>query len=375
METRTARLTARWVQVPVEELEVGAYQVPTDGPEQDGTLCWDSTTLVVVHARSGDVRGVGYTYTHAAAADVIRMKLADLIRGRDAMAIEGSLEAMICAVRNMGRPGLVTMAISAVDFALWDLKARLLDLPLGRLLGGVRDEVPVYGSGGFTSYSKKQLVQQLSGWIAEGIPRVKLKVGRDPDEDLERVKAVRKAIGEGPEIYVDANGAYSRKQALGFAERFAEYGVTWFEEPVSSDDLEGLHLLRDQGPGGMAIAAGEYGWDAPYFRRMLEARAVDTLQVDGTRCGGLTGFLRAAALSHAFMVPVSAHTAPSMHLFPCLAAPSIQPLEYFHDHVRIEQMLFDGVGAAEGGCLRPDPTAVGNGLTFKRVDAERFRVK
>src|SRR3954453_9724045 len=123
----------------------------------------------------------------------------------------------------------------------------------------------------------------------------------------------RRAIGDC-QLFVDANGAYTRKQALAEAAAFGEHGVSWFEEPVSSDDLDGLRLLRDRGPAGMAIAAGEYGHDAAYFRRTLEACAVDVLQADATRCGGITGFMQAVALCEAYGVPLSSHCAPSLHL-------------------------------------------------------------
>src|SRR5919202_4510996 len=310
---------AKGVDVAVERLEVSAYTVPTDSLESDGTLEWDSTTMVLVEAHAGGVRGLGYTYGDVASAKLIDGKLAGVVRGRDAMAVSGAWEAMVEATRNLGRPGISSMAIAAVDVALWDLKASLLDVPLVTLLGAVRDAVPIYGSLGFTSYSVKRLQKQLGGWIAEGIPRVKMKIGRNPANDLDRVLAAREAIGPGAELFVDANGAYDRKQALGFAERFAEIGVSWFEEPVSSDDLAGLRLLRNRGPAGMDIAAGEYGYEPFYFRRLLEAGAVDVLQADATRCSGYTGFLRAAALADAHAVRLSAHTAPALHLPVCCA--------------------------------------------------------
>jgi L-alanine-DL-glutamate epimerase-like enolase superfamily enzyme len=364
----------RRVDAPVESLTVSAYRIPTDFPEADGTLAWDSTTLVVVDVTAGGRSGQGYTYADTATAEVIRSHLADTVRGREAMAVAGAWEAMMHAIRNLGRPGIASMAISAVDAALWDLKARLLDVPLMTLLGAVRDRISVYGSGGFTSYPPDRLAAQLANWVDAGITRVKIKVGSHPDRDQERVSLARKAIGVTTELFVDANGAYTRKQALAFAEIFSRDHVVWFEEPVPSDDLDGLRLLRDRAPGGMAIAAGEYGYDLPYFRRMLEAQAVDVLQADATRCGGITGFLRVAALCEAFGIPLSAHTAPALHLHPCCAAAAVRHLEYFHDHARIETMLFDGASQPMGGALMPDLSRPGLGLELKRADAERYRL-
>jgi L-alanine-DL-glutamate epimerase-like enolase superfamily enzyme len=360
------------VGTPVERIQVSAYSVPTDGPESDGTLEWDKTTIVVVEATAGDARGLGYTYADSATATLIRDLLANVVRGRDAMDVAGCWWAMLSSIRNLGRSGIASMAISAVDIALWDLKARLLGAPLLALLGAVRHEVPVYGSGGFTSYSIQQLQSQLGDWVSSGISMVKMKVGRRPQEDLNRVAAVREAIGPEAQLFVDANGAYSRKQAQWFAERYREYGITWFEEPVTSDDLEGLRLLRDRAPAGMDIAAGEYGYDEFYFRHMLEAGAVDVLQADVTRCGGITGFLHAAALCIAHAVPLSAHTAPAIHSHLGCAVQPLRHIEYFHDHVRIEEMFFDGALKPVNGKLQPDRQEPGLGLTLRRGETSRF---
>src|ERR1041385_8225283 len=299
--------------IPVETLHVSAYTIPTDFPESDGTLEWDRTTLVLVEAEGGGKRGLGYTYADLATAALIRDTLAEVVTGLDALSPPRAYAAMWRRIRNLGRPGICSMAISAVDCALWDLKARILGLPLVSLLGQVREGAPLYGSGGFTSYSDRQLADQLSGWVKQGIHSVKMKIGRDAHRDLERVRVAREAIGAEAELFVDANGAYSRKQALAQAEAFAHFNVRWFEEPVSSDDLEGLRLLRDRAPAGMEIAAGEYGYDIFYFQRMLAAGAVDVLQADVTRCGGITGFLQVAALCQAHNLPLSAHTAPALH--------------------------------------------------------------
>lgn len=361
------------IDAPITRLSVAAYTVPTDAPEADGSYAWDATTIVVVHVDAGGERGIGYTYADVATARLIEAHLADAIHELDALAPQRAWWAMTRAVRNLGRPGVAAMAISAVDVALWDLKARLLELPLARLLGAVHDAVPVYGSGGFTSYSLKRLQGQLAGWVQDGIPRVKMKIGSRPGEDLERVRAARTAIGDDAALFVDANGAYARKQALAQAERFAEHAaVSWFEEPVSSEDLEGLRLLRDRAPAGLEIAAGEYGYEPPYFRRMLAAGAVDVLQADGTRCGGITGLLAVGALCQAHQLPFSAHCAPQLHAHACCTIGPLRHLEYFHDHARIERMLFDGGLEPEHGSLRPDPDRPGLGIELRTHDAEAF---
>ena len=348
----------------VEQLAVSSHTIPTDQPESDGTFEWDSTTIVVVQAHGGGRTGIGYTYTHEAAANLIEDRLQNAVRGCDVTEVRTAWHAMSAALRNIGRPGLGFMALSAVDLALWDLKARVLDQPLVVLLDAAHDGVPVYGSGGFCSYSDATLREQLGSWVEQGIPRVKMKVGREPERDRDRVRAAREAIGDDAELYVDANGALTRQQALEWAPIYAEeFGVRWFEEPVSSDDLEGLRFVRDHAPPGLEIAAGEYGDLLPYFQRM--APCVDCLQADVTRCGGITGLLEVAAVAHAHELDLSAHCAPAISAHALCAVRRLRHLEYFHDHVRIEHELFDGVLEPVDGILRPDLSRAGNGLSLK----------
>ena len=361
--------------VALGKARASAYKVPTDAPESDGTLEWDSTTLVLVEIEAGGKHGIGYSYADAATATLVNSLLSKVTEGRDALDIPGAWAAMLAAIRNLGRGGIAAMAVSAVDNALWDLKAKLLGLPLFKLMGAVRDAAPVYGSGGFCSYSDAQLREQLGGWAADGIGMVKMKVGREPRRDPARARVARKAIGDEVQLFVDANGAYSRKQALHMTGVFAnECDVRWFEEPVTSDDLDGLRLLRDRAPAPMDIAAGEYGYTPWYFRRMLAAGAVDVLQADATRCAGISGFMQASALCEAFHLPLSAHCAPALHAHPACAARPLRHIEYFHDHVRIENLLFDGALQPVHGALHPDPSRPGLGLEFKHADAERYRV-
>jgi L-alanine-DL-glutamate epimerase-like enolase superfamily enzyme len=362
--------------VKVERLEVSAYKVPTDRPEADGTIAWDSTTIVVVEAFAGGCRGLGLSYASKAAAVLVEEKLAEVVRGKPVEDVRASWQAMVDAVRNLGRPGIAATAISAVDIALWVLKARVHDMPLFKLLGPRRDHVPIYGSGGFTTYSEAELVDQLGGWVEQGIMRVKMKIGKDwgacAAEDVARIKAVRAGIGPGPELFVDANGAYTAKQALWVASEVAGSGVTYFEEPVSSDHLDQLALIRRAAP--MDVAAGEYGYDPWYYHAMLGAGAVDIVQADVTRCLGISGWLQAADVAYSYGVPFSAHCAPTATTHAACAAPQISHLEYFWDHARIDQMLFDGAPAPLDGCLRPDPSRPGMGVELKRSDAEQYRV-
>jgi L-alanine-DL-glutamate epimerase-like enolase superfamily enzyme len=360
----------------IDAVRASAYEIPTQTPESDGTLQWSSTVLVVAEVEAAARTGLGYTYAHAAVVPLITEKLADVVIGCDAFDVAAANGAMVHAVRNLGCTGLVSMAISAVDIALWDLKSRLVDLPLTVLLDAAHEAIPIYGSGGFTSYDDKELARQLQGWVDAGIPRVKMKTGRDPARDHERIRVARKAIGDDTELYVDANGAFTVRAAIGWSHLYRdEADVRWFEEPVSSDDLDGLRSVRESAPGGIDIAAGEYGWTPWQAAAMLTSGSVDCLQVDVTRCLGITGFLAAAAAADAHQIDVSAHCAPQISAQASAAVRRLRHLEYFHDHVRIESMLFDGVLVPQAqGLLRPDRSKPGHGLEFKQADAERFRV-
>ncbi|KJJ61686.1 mandelate racemase [Pseudomonas sp. Choline-3u-10] len=361
----------------IRSMRVAAYRIPTDAPEADGTFQWDATTLVVVQLEAGGQAGLGYTYADASLVRLIEGHFRDLLEGADAFSIGRLNERLWASVRNLGRSGLAACAISAVDTALWDLKARLLDLPLAHLLGMRRENVAVYGSGGFTSYDDGRLREQLGNWVQEdGCHWVKMKIGADSPRDAERVRAAREAIGEAG-LFIDANGAHTPRSAIAFAHRIAELQVGWFEEPVSSDDLAGLRQVREAlGASGQAmdVAAGEYAYTPDDFRRLVEHGSVDVLQADLTRCGGVSGFLQAAGLCEAFHLDLSAHCAPALHLHACCAAPRLRHQEWFHDHVRLESLLFDGAPQVESGGIAPDLTRPGHGLTLREADARRYAI-
>jgi L-alanine-DL-glutamate epimerase-like enolase superfamily enzyme len=361
----------------IEEVTATAYTIPTDEPEADGTAQWSATTMVLVQARCGDVVGTGWTYGPAACADLVAELLEPVVVRRDPMAVPGTWLAMVDSVRNATRAGAVGYAISAVDVALWDLKARLLDLSLVDLFGAVHEEVAVYGSGGFTTYDDQRTTDQLSRWVHDlGIPRVKIKIGEShgaaEDRDLHRIRLARQVIGPDAELYVDANGGYTVKQAVRVIDATLDADVHWLEEPVSSDDLDGLATVRMLVDAD--VAAGEYGTDIRYFRRMCQAGAVDCLQIDATRAGGYTEWFRSAAVADCHGLHVSAHCAPNLHAAAAAATPNVRHLEWFHDHVRIESLLLDGALDPSGGTVRP-AQGPGHGFTFRFEEAERYRAE
>lgn len=363
------------IEFPIEKVRVSAFKFPTDQQpaESDGTLEWNATTMVTVEIESRGKTGIGYTYASRAAAALIDDLLRELLEGADALQTEQLYSAMTGKIRNNGRSGITAMAISAVDVALWDLKGRILEQPVHMLLGAARERAPIYGSGGFTSYSVEQLGAQLGAWVHESrIPRVKMKVGREPDADAERVAAARESIGDDAELFVDANGAYAVKQALAMAGHFARCAVSWYEEPVYHGDLRGNADVRDHAPPGMEVSNGEYGFCPQDFERMLSAGAADVLQADVTRCGGYTGFMAVDALCEAYSIPLSTHCAPYVTLPAACAAKTVRHVEFFYDHVLIEQRVFDGARPPQNGALAVDPRRPGIGLEFKKRDAERF---
>ncbi len=349
------------------KLQTTTFRFRTCAPEADATLAWDATTVVAVEVEADAAVGLGWTYSTAAAAQIIRDHLAPAIEQFDPVNIPTAWEAMHRAVRNLGSRGIVAQAISAVDIALWDLKARLVDLPLADLLGRARESVPVYGSGGFTTMRDAELEQEVKRWAAMGCTAMKIKIaeswGAAVERDLARMRTVRTVAGDGVSLMADANGGYTRGQARRVGAALDELGVVWFEEPVSSDDVEGLRAVR--GSVRCDVAAGEYAADLYDVARLCPV--VDCLQLDVTRCGGYTGFQRSAAVAAAHSLDVSAHCAPALHAPIAAAVPNLRHVEWFADHARLEPVLVDGMPTVRDGVIRPSATP-GHGLSI-RADA------
>jgi len=356
----------------IDRLETGVYRFPTPEPEADGTYRWDATVAVVVQAIAGDVSGLGWTYSTGAAADLVPEHLEKVVVGKPVDDVTACWEAMHRECRNLGTRGLVMQMISAVDIALWDLKARCAGLPLAQLFGTVRDQMPVYGSGGFTTLSDEQLAEQVKAWREAGCTQMKIKIGeawgRCVERDLQRAGQFRELAGADVRLMVDANGGYSIGQARCVGAALDELDVVWFEEPVSSDDLDGLRLLRSVLE--CDVAAGEYA-SGIYDARAL-CGAVDCLQLDVTRCGGYTGFARCAAVAASQNLEVSGHCAPALTVPIGCATINIRHTEWFVDHARLEPLLVEGVPDVRDGAMHAVTDRPGHGYTL-REDAARYR--
>lgn len=339
---------------PISRITTRSYRFPTPEPEADGTLRWDATTAVTVTLHAGGHTGVGWTYSSPAAGAVIDEQLAGVVKDRGAFDIAAGWSEMHRACRNLGTRGLIMQALSAVDVAWWDLKARILGISLTALLGRCPTEVPIYGSGGFTTLTDEQLAGEVEWWQSVGCTAMKIKIGEDwgcdIDRDLARVQQLRDLAGPQVQLMVDANGGYTIGQARRVGAVLDQLGVTWFEEPVSSDDTTGLATVR--AAVTCDVAAGEYAADLYDVRALLPV--VDCLQLDATRCGGYTGWLRSAALAQAHNLDVSAHCAPSLHAPVAAAVPNLRHVEWFAGHARLEPLLLDGVPQVRDGALHVD---------------------
>jgi L-alanine-DL-glutamate epimerase-like enolase superfamily enzyme len=349
----------------ISSVTAAVHRFPLPEPESDGTLTWKATTAVTVTIEAGGQTGLGWTYSSPAAAVVIAEHFADVLNGRDAFNIDSGWQAMHRAARNFGTRGLAMQALSAVDIAWWDLKARLLGVSLVDLFGAARDRVPIYGSGGFTNLTHGQLEEQVSWWQSVGCPAMKIKIGEGwgsrIGRDLERVKQLRELAGDGVELMVDANGGYTVGQARRVGAALDELGVVWFEEPVSSDDPAGLAAIR--AAVHCDVTAGEYAADSYEVAHLIPV--VDCLQLDATRCGGYTGFLAGAAMARGQNIQVSAHCAPAVHAFIGLAVSNLRHIEWFADHARLEPHLVDDAPEPINGQLSARRDIVGHGMSLR----------
>ncbi|MBL8670805.1 MAG: mandelate racemase/muconate lactonizing enzyme family protein [Alphaproteobacteria bacterium] len=318
--------------MPIAAVETGHYRVPLPVALSDsthGTITHFEVVTVRVRDQAG-AEGVGWTYTvgagGGAVADLIGRHCAPLLLGQDADRIEALWQRLWWGLHYGGRGGQTSMAVSAIDIALWDLKARRLGVPLWRLLGGHDPQVPAYAGGIDLDFPLDRLLEQTEANLAKGFRAIKMKVGRPRlADDLARVKALRARLGPDMPLMVDANMRWTADQAIRAARAFRDHDVFWLEEPVIPDDVAGhARVLRD---GGLPVAAGENLHTLWEFQQLIAAGGVSFPEPDATNCGGVTVWMKVAHLAEAANLPVTSHGAHELHVHLLAAVPNRSYLE------------------------------------------------
>ena len=338
------------------------YQDATMVPPTPGAK---GRSTVFVHIDTDDgFTGFSYLNAPSAIRSLITAELKPLLVGQDPFDTERLWTDMFWKVRGYGRKGLAFQAISGIDVALWDIKGKALGQPLYRILGAAHESVPVYGSGGWTHFTTEELVAEQSGYVEMGFPRVKMKVGKDfgMDEraDIERVDAVRKAVGDDVEIFIDANNGYYAKQAIRMSREFEAFGVAWFEEPVLADDIDGLAAVSRA--TNIPVATGEHEYTKYGFKDLIARGGADIVQPDIGRVGGVTEWMKVSHLAHAFNLPVAPHAYSLLHLHCTMATPNLKVVEILGAEMEQWDFLFEEVPRPVNGQWKPFDHKPGIGL-------------
>jgi L-alanine-DL-glutamate epimerase-like enolase superfamily enzyme len=307
--------------------------------------------------------GIGFSYSKRAGGRAQFAHLGEIageLLGQDASDIGRVYDKLLWAGASVGRSGVATQAIAAVDIALWDLKARRADLPLAKLLGAYRDSVRTYNtSGGFLHWSLEQVKENAAASIDAGIGGIKIKVGHpDANVDLERVRVVREFLGDGVPLMVDANQQWDRATALRMGHALEEFDLTWIEEPLDAYDIAGHARLT--AALSTPIASGEMLTSVAEHDALIQASAIDILQPDAPRIGGITPFLQLATLAHHRRLAFAPHFAMQIHLHLAAAYPSETWVEHFE---WLDPLYGDPLEISDGRMLVPARPGLGITLT------------
>lgn len=353
----------------IADVKVHLVSGPIKGSFADATRTVEKVGFLIVRVLTDTgLEGIGITYHEVggeATKDLILRAIYPKIMGRDPLQTEEIQKDLIPYMRGVGRKGLMFCALSAVDIALWDLKGKIVDLPLFRLLGGNKTEVPVYASGGWTTYSDDELVEEVKGMVAQGYKMVKYKVGveagQNINRDVRRVAKVREAIGPNIAMTLDANNCWDAATAVQFANRVAEYDIMWLEEPVPADDIPGLSRFR-RGTD-IPLATGEHEYTKFGIRDLLLNEAADIVQADGARAGGYTEMLKIAAMTQAWNVKFAPHAMENIQSHLVSAIPNAIFLERLLMFEDLTAQVFKDVPKPINGMM-PILESPGLGLTL-----------
>jgi len=358
----------------IRDVHADHYVIPLPTALSDsthGTI--EGFELVTVRVRDADgAEGVGYTYTvgtgGAAVHALVVRDLAPRLQGRDAERVEELWQAMWWALHYGGRGGFAALAISAVDIALWDLRARRQRVPLWRLLGGFEPRVPCYAGGIDLDFSLDALLKQTDDNLARGFRAIKMKVGRPSlREDVERVRAMRAHLGAEFPLMVDANMRWSVDEAIRAARALAPLEPVWLEEPTIPDDVPGhARIVRD---GGLPVAAGENLHTLHEFRALIDAGGVTFPEPDVTSCGGVTTFIKVCHLAEAYNLPVTSHGAHDITVHLLAAVPNRSYLEAHG--FGLDGFIAEPLRIDQGAAVAPDRPGHGVDFDWKALDGVR----
>lgn len=354
---------------PIRAVDVYLVSMPVGGGLTDATRKVEDIGFLLVKLTTQQGReGIGVTYHEVggeATRELIVRNMAPRLLGRDPLQTEALWWEFFHYLRGVGRKGLMYCALSAIDNALWDLKGKIFDVPLYRLLGGNKTSVPVYASGGWTSYDDDRLVEEMCEIAKCGYKALKFKVGveggQNINRDVVRVRKVREAIGPDIKILVDANNCFEAATAVQLANRIRDYDITLFEEPVFADDIPGLSRFR-RGTD-IPLATGEHEYTKFGVRDLLLNEAADIVQADGARAGGYTEMLKIAALTQTWNVKFAPHAMEHTHLHLMAAIPNGFMLERLLMFEDLTHHVFKNAARPHNGMMAV-PEMPGMGLVL-----------
>ena len=354
----------------VTTLRTDVYAIPNDRALDDATQSFHTLELVVVELETDDgANGMGFTYTIGDGADAIERFVDRTLRPLVVDQTSGprpAYESMRAGTTFVGREGISELAISAVDVALWDALGRRLGVPLYELLGGERTAIPAYETnGGWLHLEEPELVENAAECAEQGFAGMKMKIGRGHESDELRVRAVRETLPASIDLMVDGNCAFSVPTARRFASRVGDVDLAWFEEPIEKGDYVGMADLR--GRMNVPLATGENCYSPAQFGQLVRLDAVDVLQPDVCRVGGVTGWMRVAELAAAVGLPVSPHYVEPIHVH--LAA-ATETVPYVEHHSTVLDRVLETPLELDDGAFTP-PTDPGHGIRFDGIEEYR----
>ncbi len=355
----------------IDDIRTQWLRVPISPPIADSTHVLRFMDLILVEVCAGEFSGSSYMlsfdYGPVLLKGIVDYELKRHILGMEADDIRAVYERNLQATEYIGREGVAMWGTAAIDVALWDLLARRLGVPVALLFGAHTRAVPVYGSGGWISYSDEQLADEVSRYVSRGFAGVKIKIGDQEDRDVERVRAVRQAIGPNRKLMVDANQGLTLERALRLARRLEDCQLEWFEEPFAKDDLEAYSRLAQASE--TPLAAGEREFGIPPFRRLVLARCISVVQPDLFRVGGVTGWRIVAALADSHLLRLAPHFYREYDAHLAAGQPNLIAIESFD---WLDPLLESPFEVRDGLAIVPD--RLGFGVTFKQEAIREFRV-